>query len=78
MPSSLTLSHSTTAVSGSCDMRPASVSRPMRTPSIEAMATSARNRSTSALKGVPNSAARTVNVTTLTALATLQQAANWA
>ena len=41
------------------------------------MATIARSRSTSALKGVPNSAERTVSVTTLMALASLQQAANW-
>ena len=41
------------------------------------MATSVRNRSTSALYGVPSSAERTVTVTTLLALASLQQAANW-
>ena len=58
-------------------MRPTSVSRPTRTPSSEAMATIVRSRSTSALKGVPNSAERTVMVTTLMAFASLQQAANW-
>ena len=56
MPSPLTLSQRTTAVSGSCDMRPVSVNRPTRTPSPAAMAVIARSRSTSALNGVPNSA----------------------
>ena len=58
-------------------MRPTSVNRPTRTPSREARATSIRRRSTSALKGVPNSAERTVIVTTLMAFASRQQAANW-
>ena len=58
-------------------MRPTSVSSPTRTPSREAKATSVRSRSTSALNGVPNSAERTVIVTTLMAFASRQQAANW-
>ncbi len=58
-------------------MRPTSVSKPTRTPSRAASATIVRNRSTSALKGVPNSADRTVIVTTLMAFANRQHAANW-
>ena len=55
--------------------RPRSAGRrgPLRS---AAMAAIVRSRSTSALNGVPNSAERTVTVTTLVALASLQQAAN--
>jgi hypothetical protein len=58
-------------------MQPICVFRPTTAPSSEAISTNLRNRSISSLNGVPNSEQGITSVTTLIALANLQQAEKW-